>query len=111
MNPLTVVIVAAAFACGWLIRAVWWSDPADVLMLRKALAESVAQVDERHGAYLDLLAEQVEAEKRAQQWEAVARNCATPLGILALDERLDAETRAAIARTWDTQTTNHGVAA
>lgn len=62
-----------------------------------------APTDERR-ALRELLAT-VTAERDA--WQAVARNCAQSLQLAALDERLDTETREALARCWPNQLAAH----
>jgi len=44
-----------------------------------------------------------------QRWEAVARNEATILSLLAQDERLDSDTRDACAGAFLRQCTAHGI--
>lgn len=118
MNPLLIVLLAAAFACGWLIRAVWWTDPADIVELRKertalrqALAESVALSAERFDEMQTMCNELDALEQERDGLRGAHNNLRQVVELHAFECPCDADTKDALRRAHHTTLANHGVAA
>lgn len=111
MNALYIVLFAAGAVVGYVYAAISVSEPDTVVMLRKALAESVGQSSERFEE-MQVMNDDLDAlEKERDGLRGAVNNLGQVLTLHAYECPCDEDTKAALRRAHATQLTNHGVSA